>query len=709
VWFFVAPRFWGTRSSIAGLYYNLTPHTLFYSPDFSRNAEFERIHQDYSGRFTWQAAEKHKIVFQSNNGWASNIRGGETGAATPEGFYDIRYMPQGMQTLSWSNPTTSRLLFEGAVAFRTDGNNSTVNRQVTHFDTDRSVTEQSLGLTYGNWYGYTGITGIGRPGGNPGAGSHPEEQWHFRGSASYITGSHAFKAGVNTMTGFFSTNSDPLLTETYTFNNQRPVSLTQYAVPNYNEVAVNLVLGLFVQDQWTLKRMTLNLGVRFDYVNGDSPEFLRPGGFYLPATVIPAMSNIPNWKDIRPRLGVAYDLFGNGKTAIKASLGQYAHSSNVSLANTALRVSPGSSLVVAANRTWNDSLYPVGDPRRDNFAPDCDLKNLQVNGECGRINNLNFGTNNGATRFADNAREGWGVSPNIWETHVMVQHELAPRVGLTVGYFRTWWGNFTTTDNLSTAPGDYDQYCVTAPTDSRLPNGGGYQVCGLYDVNQQKFGQVDNLIVLADGQRKVYNGFDVLINARLGRGIYMIGGVNTGHQELNYCAAPDFPPQFCDRASATTEGLRAHGWGAGTDFKWNVVYPLPWYGIQTALSYNNGAGQLQQPIRAYTNAEIAPALGRNLSSCPAATGACTSTVLVSLTDQRTLFEKRINQLDVRVSKIFTFGRSRVQGNLDVFNMTNSSAVLLMQNRYGSPNGGNYGQALNTLPGRLFKVSAQWDF
>ena len=265
------------------------------------------------------------------------------------------------------------------------------------------------------------------------------------------------------MTGFFSTNSDPLLTETYTFNNQRPVSLTQYAVPNYNEVAVNLLLGMFVQDQWTLKRMTLNLGVRFDYVNGDSPEFLRPGGLYLPATVIPAMSNIPNWKDIRPRLGVAYDLFGNGRTAIKASLGQYAHSSNVSLANTALRVSPGSSLVVSANRTWNDSLYPVGDPRRDNFAPDCDLKNLQVNGECGRINNLNFGTNNGATRFADNAREGWGVSPNIWETHVMVQHELAPRVGLTVGYFRTWWDNFTTTDNLITAPGDYDQLLRHGP------------------------------------------------------------------------------------------------------------------------------------------------------------------------------------------------------------------------------------------------------
>ena len=709
LWFFLSPRWWGTKSSIAGLYYNKTPHTLFYAPDYDRNSVFERIHQDYSGRFTWQAAPKHKIVFQTSNGWASNVRGGEVGDNAPDGNYDIRYMPQGLQTLRWTNPATNRLLFEGTIALREDGNNTTVNRQLDIRPTDRRVTEQSLALSYGSHYGYTGITGVGRPGGNPGSGQHPEEQWHIRAAASYITGSHAFKAGFNTMTGFFNTNSDPLLTETYTFNNQSPVSLTQYAVPHYNEVQMNLVLGLFAQDQWTLGRMTLNMGVRYDSVNGGSPEFLRPGGFYLPPMVMPAASNIPNWKDVRPRLGVAYDLFGNGKTALKASLGQYAHSSNFSLTNTALRSSPGSSLVIAASRTWNDRLYPEGDPRRGNYVPDCDLRNYEINGECGRISNQNFGTSKGGTKFADDVREGWGVSPYIWESHVELQHELAPRVGLTVGYFRTWWGNLTTTDNLLTEPADYSQYCVTAPTDARLPNGGGYQVCGLYDVSFAKFGQVDNLIVQADGQRRVYNGFDVLLNARMGRGIFLIGGVNTGTQELNTCKAPDFPAQFCDRASATSEGLRASGWPAGTDIKWNLIYPLPWQGIQTALTYTNSAGQYQQPTRAYTNNEIAPSLGRNLSSCPAPTGACSQTVLVLLTDQRTLYEKRSNQLDVRLSKIFRFGRSRLQANLDAYNLTNTDDILIVQNRYGSPNGGNYLQALNTLPGRMVKIGLQLDF
>ena len=208
--------------------------------------------------------------------------------------------------------------------------------------------------------------------------------------------------------------------------------------------------------------------------------------------------------------------------------------------------------------------------------PDCDLKNLQVNGECGAINNRNFGTNNGATRFADDVEGGLGSQPPYLGSArgVAARARAAGRIDGrllpdVVGEFHHH-GQFESPRRAITI-----RYCVTAPTDSRLPGGGGYQVCGLYDVSRPKFGQVDNLMVKSEGQRKVYNGFDVLLNARLGRGIFLIGGVNTG-TELNYCASPDFPPQFCDRASATTEGLRAHGWAAGTDVKWNVVYPLPW-------------------------------------------------------------------------------------------------------------------------------------
>ena len=66
-----------------------------------------------------------------------------------------------------------------------------------------------------------------------------------------------------------------------------------------------------------------------------------------------------------------------------------------------------------------------------------------------------------------------------WELAAQVQHQLVPRVAVGGGYFRRWFGNMRVTDNLSVTPADYSPYCVTAPSDARLPDGGSYQVCGL--------------------------------------------------------------------------------------------------------------------------------------------------------------------------------------------------------------------------------------
>src|SRR5207237_5027576 len=107
-----------------------------------------------------------------------------------------------------------------------------------------------------------------------------------------------------------------------------------------------------------------------------------------------------------------------------------------------------------------------------------------------------------------------------WQGSVSALHELRPGMALTVGYFRAAYGNFTVTDNLAVTPADYTPYCISAPTDARLPGGGGYQVCGLYDVNPTAFGQVNNLVTRASqfgNQTEVYNGFDLVINARFGK------------------------------------------------------------------------------------------------------------------------------------------------------------------------------------------------
>src|SRR4029077_13327988 len=111
-----------------------------------------------------------------------------------------------------------------------------------------------------------------------------------------------------------------------------------------------------------------------------------------------------------------------------------------------------------------------------------------------------------------------------------------------VGYFRTWWGNFTVSENAAVTPADFTQYCVTAPSDPRLPGGGGNQICGNYDVSPARFGQSQTLVTLNNNQSQVYNGVDATVNARV-KGLYVNGGLSTGFTSTNMCPIVQNNPQ----------------------------------------------------------------------------------------------------------------------------------------------------------------------
>ena len=100
-----------------------------------------------------------------------------------------------------------------------------------------------------------------------------------------------------------------------------------------------------------------------------------------------------------------------------------------------------------------------------------------------------------------------------------MQQQLLPRVSLEVGYLKRWLQNFTATDNLIVTPADFTPFSLTVPSDTRLPNGGGYVVDGLYNVVPGKFGLTSNNITLTDKQYQSFNGLLLSLSARVRNGL----------------------------------------------------------------------------------------------------------------------------------------------------------------------------------------------
>ncbi len=214
----------------------------------------------------------------------------------PEAAWDFHVYPNNNWMATWTYPATNRLLFQAGVSLRQD-------RQFNGVPPETGdaipVFDQTSGVAYGSRFVSTTIVGDTEYGdmGN-------QYAYQTRASMSYITGSHNFKVGMQTMHGNSEIrNVAPLYDFQYIIRQGAPVELKLGAYPHRQQGTLQLMLGLYAQDQWTLGRLTLNLGVRYDGLNAYNPAQTRPGGRFLGPISFPAVYDVPNWKDISPRLG----------------------------------------------------------------------------------------------------------------------------------------------------------------------------------------------------------------------------------------------------------------------------------------------------------------------------------------------------------------------------------------------------------------------
>jgi hypothetical protein len=502
-----------------------------------------------------------------------------------------------------------------------------------------------------------------------------------RFSASYVTGSHNIKTGLTMLHGWRRAYQTINGNIDYVFRNGAPISVNIWAAPIEYKEREKVELGLYVQDQWVRGRFTYNMGLRYDYINSYVPAQVLPANQYLPQRSYAAVPNVPNFSDVNPRFGVAWDLFGTGKTALKGNIGRYIGGVGVDLARAA---NPVATVVSTANRTWNDA-------NRD-FIPQ--------EPELGPYSAATFGQPRVTSRLSNEVTEGFGVRASNWNVSAEVQHELRTGLSVSAGYYRRWFGNFTIADNLAVTPADFSPFSVMAPTDSRLPGGGGYIVSGLADVSVAKFGQTNNLTVPSSNfgePSEVADFFNVSFNLRLRGSVQVGGGFDTGRKVVDNCYVVDSP-------QALYQCRQVIPMKANNQVKLYATYPLP-ADFSVSGTFQAIAGIPIQASYVATNAEVAPSLGRNLAQCGTA-AVCNGTVTFNLIEPNTMFEGGIYQTDLRAAKTLRFqGNVRLNLSVDLYNAFNRSPILSINTRYGP----QWLQPQQILDGLLVKFGAHLTF
>jgi hypothetical protein len=677
IWFLALFREWGSERQGAGKYWNKTQGTLFYTPDLDRPATGSEWYESKAVRITWQASQKNKFNFlvdrQRNCNCHGNV-GATTSVNPPESTLGYHFDPDALYQATWSSPRTSKLLLEAGAGAALQSWPAEMQPGVTadHI----SVTEQSTGMTYNASTSYNAVQDVPR--------------FTQRFSLSYVTGSHNFKTGIQLEQSIQNLSQEVNHNVNYRFNNRIPNQITQWATPWLRRNR-NRDMGIYAQDQWAIKRMTLNYGLRFDYFYGWIPAQhvdATPNG-WVPARDFAPVDATPSWKDLSPRGGVSYDLFGDGRTALKFTVGRY-----VAKTTTAITQSnnPITTSINSVTRVWNDTNF--------NYVPDCDLANRGANGECGAMSNQNFGGLNVTTVYDDDVLRGFGKRGYNWDVTAELQRELTQGMSVNVGYYRNWYGNFSVNKNTMTTPSDYTSYCVTAPMDPRLPDGGGYRICDLADISPEKFGQVFTRVQQSSlyGDQQQVNDFVALtMNARFGARARLAGGLDMGRIMTDSCF-------IVDSAQDLLNCHNVKGWGDNAQVKFNGNITLPGDVLVSGL-FQSIPGATITASWAASNVIVAPELGRNVGACAGRTP-CVSNVTIPLVANNVLFNPRVYRLDLRLGKSFRVGDSkRLQANMDVFNVMNGSYVLGQTNTFGS----TWQRPSQTMDGRMFQFSANFIF
>jgi hypothetical protein len=621
-------------------------------------------------RLTWAATSRDKFRFYLERQFNGEFYNGFNTLPTtsPEASTDAwgrGWVPQ----IKWTQTTSNRLLLEAGISYYSQPYAQTYRSTVGPRDLPRlEQSNNRLTVAAGSTIPpYTSWT----------------KDYSSMASMSYVTGSHAIKTGMTlgwgTNSRTFSSNAQ---INTLVFNGGNPIAVVVANGPTTAEQKVKSDLGTFVQDTWTMNRLTLNLGARYDHFNAEVPAQSSAAGPWIAARNFAAIEDVPSWNDWSVRLAASYDLSGTGKTALKVNASKYIASQAAGYAANFNGMTYSTQTRGWLDADRNGSIFDTAG-------------NIQTGEVIGGTSNFGQIT----SRPDPNLLRGYN-----WEYNTSVQHELFPRVSVSAGFYRRQFYNLEVVDNQNLTRDDWTPFTILTPNDPRLSAAG--QPITMYTLNTNKLGVAsDNLRTFSTLNHTTYNGIEVSTTVRRDK-LLLFGGMTTDRRASVDCDGSTTAASSSTAASTARDNPNALRFCDSippfrTTVKGSAAYQLP-YDFQVSGTFLAIPGP---SLGAYYTVTAAIANRPIFGSTASAT-----TMPVNLIESNTEFLDYRKQLDMRLARTFRFGRYRVQGLMDVFNVLNAGTVLRVNEAFGSnPATNAWLTPLSIMDGRYIRFGAQMTF
>jgi Carboxypeptidase regulatory-like domain len=641
-------------------------------------------------RVTWQVSPRNK--FAAYNDRAMRLRGhAMTAFLDPTTASVVWHTPTfATGSAKWTSTVTPRLLVEGGVSFNRerydnlyqDGIQATRGTPAWY----QNVRKNDTSLSY-QWNA-----------GSAQLGNYPD-RYNVIASTSYVTGSHSVKVGVQDSFGPYRRYNNANADLYQTYQNLQPLRVTVLNTPLEVEEYVDANLGIYGQDSWRINKFTINFGVRFDRVKQHIVGQKAQIGRF--ANLVPYDDiYMPVWNDISPRTSLVYDVFGNGKTAVRAGFNKFMTAATTGFAQLYNPTALSNTLTLPWTDKNKDDI--AQGERGCSFAndPACEINfaNLPAN----------FGVRSLST-FDSGLQRPYQLGYNLG-----FSHEVFGGIAVTAEWFHSSFKDLIARNNVALNANSYVPVTVINPLDNRPITA--------YNLKPEFAGLVQNVDSTDPDLKRAYNSIEINVNARLARGVRIFGGTSTERTIANACSAAGTDPNlslYCDQSKS--------GIPFETSAKLGVIYPLPWYGITVSGGIAALAGSLlgndalpygvftagtgfNQPNGQGTYLQVSQNTNYDATTCKSS--ACTigqriipgltqTSLNVPLIAPQLEYTPRTNQVDFAVNKAFNVGRTRFMPKLDIFNAFNSddyTGVSTMQ--YGAA---TYERPSTILQGRIIRI------